>query len=68
MSQESIKNPHTSNITFAPELIYDFQLSLVKLKGIYLKQDSVSFLHKKVVNFYISYIVYTWSKDLNTDF
>ena len=32
MPQESIKNSHTSNITFAPELTKDFQSSVVKFK------------------------------------
>ena len=36
-------------------------------KRICLKQDSVSFLYKNIVNFYISYKLDTWSKDLNTD-
>ena len=56
MSEETIKNPHTSDITFSPELIDNLsRISRVKFKGIFLKQDSVSFLHKKVVNSYISY-------------
>ena len=29
-----------------------------------LKQDSVSFLHKNVVNLYIAYKLYAWSRDL----
>ena len=49
-------------------MIDNYQLSRVGLKGIYLKQDSVSFLHKKVVNLYISYKLDTCSKDLNKDF
>ena len=69
MSEETIKNPHTSDITFSPELTDNLsRISRVKFKGIFLKQDSVSFLHKKVVNSYISYTLDTWSKDLNTNF
>ena len=44
------------NNTFSSELIDNIsRISRVKFKGIFLKQDSVSFLHKKVVNSYISY-------------
>ena len=42
--------------------------SRVGFKGICLKQDSLSFLHKKVVNLYISCELYTWSKELNIGF
>ena len=45
----------------------DHQFNRVKFKGIALKEDSVSFLHKEVVNLYISYQLDTWSKDLNAD-
>ena len=63
MSPESIK------ITFSPELIDRFtRFFRMKFKGIYLKQDSASFLHKNIVNLYITYKLDTWSKDLNTDF
>ena len=34
---------------------YNYQYEPIKFKEIYLKQKSVSFLHKKVVNLYISY-------------
>ena len=40
----------------------------VKFKGICLRQDSVSFLHKNIVNLYILYKLDTCSKDLNPDF
>ena len=63
MSPESIK------ITFSPELIDRFtRFFRMKFKGICLKQDSASFLHKNIVNLYITYKLDTWSKDLNTDF
>ena len=63
-----VKNPHNSDISVAPKLIGDYQFKKVKFKGIYLKQDSVSFLHKIVLNFCISYQLDTWSRHLNTDF
>ena len=68
ISKESIKNLHISDITFLPELIDTYQLSRVKFKGICLEQDSVSFLHKKIVNLYVSYTLDLWSGGLNTDF
>ena len=37
-------------------------------KGICLKQDSISFLYKNIVNLYITYELDTRSKDLSTDF
>ena len=64
MSLESIKNPYTSEITFSSELIYMFnQFGRLEFIGGCLKQDSVSFLHKKVVISYVSYKLDTWSKD-----
>ena len=34
----------------------------------FLKQDSVSFLHKNEENLYISYKLDRWTRDLNTGF
>ena len=55
-SWESFKNPHTSDATFSLEFSKSkySQFSRVNFKGIRLKQDSVSFLHKKVVDLYIT--------------
>ena len=63
LSEEKIINPYESDTNFFPELN-----GSVYFKRICLKQKSVSFLHKNIVNFYISYKLDTWSKDLNTDF
>ena len=60
MLQERIKNPHTSDISFTPKLIGDYQFKKVEFKGICSKQNSVSFLHKNLVNLYISYELDTW--------
>ena len=69
MSRESITPPSTSHKSFQPEVIHLFGVTNdLKLKGIYLKQNSVSFLHKNIVNSYITYELDTWSKDLNTEF
>ena len=53
MPEECIDNPQTSDISFAPKLIGDYQFQKVEFKGICLKQDSVSFLHRNAVNLYI---------------
>ena len=34
MSEESIENPHTSDISFTSELIGDYQFNKVEFKGI----------------------------------
>ena len=41
MSQDSIKNTYTSDISFAPKLVGVYQFKKVEFKGIYLKQDGV---------------------------
>ena len=45
-----------------------YNSTYVKFKGIFLKQKSVPFLYKKVVNLYISYKLDECLKDLNTYF
>ena len=40
----------------------------IKFNGICLKQDSEPFLHKNIVNLYITYKLDVWPNDLNTDF
>ena len=51
LSDESIKPPTTSNI--APYLNYIYNKIRVKYDGSCLKQDKVTFTHKKVVNIYV---------------
>ena len=52
MSQESIKNLHTSNINFSPELIDNYKrFGRVKLKGNF-------FLQKNVIIFSVDNISY----------
>ena len=56
ISEGKTKIPHTLGITFSQNLIDNYQFeSRVGYKGICLKQDSVSFLHKKKVNLYFPY-------------
>ena len=63
LSEEKNINSYEWDTNFSPELN-----NSVYFKGICLKQKRVSFLHKNIVNLYISYKLDTWSKDLNTDF
>ena len=51
---------HKGN-SFAPKL------KGAKFKGICLIQDNISFTHRNVVNFFIFYVLDTWSRDLNTE-
>ena len=50
MSKENIKSSHSSDISFAPKVINDYQFKKVELSV-----SSVSFLHENVKNLYISY-------------
>ena len=55
MSNESIKPPTASNLT--PELYYLGNKTIVSFPGARLKQDKVTFYHRKIVNIYIVYIL-----------
>ena len=55
MSNERIKNPSTSDNSFAPKRINGYLPPEVKFNGNWLKQDSVSFPHKNIVNLYIAF-------------
>ena len=55
MSKESVKSPSTRDNSFAPKRNASYPLSITKLNGNYLKQNTVSFLHKNVVNLYVTY-------------
>ena len=54
--------------SFEPQIFYNYGKGKVNFKGMCLKLDSVSFIHRNVINLYISYKLNTWSIDLNTDF
>ena len=54
MSKESVKSPPTRDNSFAPKRNASYPLSITKFNGNYLKQDTVSFLHKNVVNLYVN--------------
>ena len=55
LSTESIKPSTTSDNYLAPALSYYGTKFLVKFTGSCLKQDKVTFNHKKVVNIYVVY-------------
>ena len=63
MSEERIEKPYTSDIN-SPELIGEYKFnSKLEFKRIYLKQNTVSFHHKNIVNLYITYELDAWPKD-----
>ena len=62
MSDERINSIKTSNHSITPNLDYYGTKTRVEVNGSYLKQDSVTFSHRKVVNIYI---VYEISKSIN---
>ena len=47
LSDESIKPPATSNNSIAPSLNYFGTIARVKFDGSCLKQDKITFTHKK---------------------
>ena len=54
MSRENITPRSTTYHSFYPELIYSYGKYELKSKRIYLKQNSVSFFPKNIVNLYIA--------------
>ena len=68
ISEESIKNQPTADISFIPKLIDNYLIRKVKFNANCLRQDSISSIHKNVVNLYTLYELDTWSRDLNIDF
>ena len=68
-SEGRIKNSLILDVNLASKIISEYyNFREAKFRGICLKQESVSFLHKNIVNLHITYELHTWSKDLNTDF
>ena len=62
ISDERINSIKKPNHSITPNLDYYGTKTRVEFNGSYLKQDSVTFNHKKVVNIYI---VYEISKSIN---
>ena len=62
LSDERINYIRTPNHSVTPNLDYHGTKTRVKFNGNCLKQDSVTFNHKKVVNIYV---IYEISKSIN---
>ena len=68
MSDESFKVPATSNKSLTPLLIYcDTQIG-ERFDGSCLKQEKLTFTHKRVVNIYIVYEIILWPSSVGKDF
>ena len=63
ISDESITPLSTTDKSFDPEIIYNYDEAKIKLKVACSKQDSVSFIHWNVMNLYISYKLDSWLRD-----
>ena len=61
MSDESINPPATSGHSLAPALNYIGNNTRVKFDEICLKQDKITFIHKKIVNIYNVYEISLWN-------
>ena len=56
LSSESIKPPTTSHNSLTPSIsYYNAHKIRVKFTGSCLKQDKITYTHKKIVNIYIVY-------------
>ena len=60
--------PFTTNKSFSPKLVWYNSKIKLKFNGSCLKQGKSTFIPKNVVNLFVVYELYTWSRDLNTDF
>ena len=69
LSEGSVKNPVTSDNSFALKHIYINNSKIAaKFKENCLKQDKVSFIHKNVVNFFVADKLDIYSYDSSLDF
>ena len=69
MSDESIKSSTTSDNSLPPGIsFFDSSRIWVKFDGSCLKQDKVTFAHRKVVNLYIVYEIILWPFRRDDDF
>ena len=62
MSEESIKNPPSSDNSITPNLIDNYPIEKVKFNGNCLRKDMISFIHKNVINLYIYFEPGIWSR------
>ena len=68
LSSESIKPPAASNESLAPALNYINTKLRVKFDGSCLKQDELTFTHKKLVNIDIVNEIDSWPFNVGKDF
>ena len=68
LSDESINLPATSDNSLTPSLDYIGVRIRVKFNGQCLKQDKVTFIHKKIMNIYIVYEINLWPFGRDDDF
>ena len=62
LSDENIKPPSTSNKTLNPSVNYVGTKAIAKFNGDCLKQDKITFDHRKIIN---NYIVYETERKVN---
>ena len=67
MLEENVENITKSDSNFAPTFVDHHVLSDINFNGHCLINNNIS-IHKKVINPYISYILNTCLRNLNTDF
>ena len=67
MSEENIENITKSDSPFAPTFVDHHVLPDINFNRHCLINNNI-FIHKKVINIFISYILNRWSTVLNTDF
>ena len=67
ISERIIENITKLDGPFAPTFVNRFILPEVNFNGNFLINNNIS-IPKKVINLYISYILNSWLRDLNTDF
>ena len=66
MSEENIETITKSDSNFAPTFVYHHLLPDINFNGHSLTNNI--YIHKKVINIYISYTLNPWLKNLITDF
>ena len=69
LSNEKFTSPYTANKSLFSKLVW-MNNSRIRLefKGNCLKQDKAPFTRNNVVNLFIVYELYRWSKELNAEF
>ena len=68
LSEENITTPATSDNSFASNLLIHHSKIALNFEENCLKQDTVTFNHRNVVNLFFVYKLDIWLSDLCTDF